>query len=792
MIRIYRYSMILAAAALALTACSTEEPRSQWQPERGRIYLQFPTGDEATVQGEEAGTGSESRVETADVFIYDGEQCLHYERLSIPQNGAPVPLSQVLATDFVVGQPYEVHVVANYRDGEDGNASFPEEEASWPSRSELAEMVAVTSQLTSRTESTLQSLLMEGETSAQLNDGTGNLVEVTVPLTRAAVKVCVEVTIGAPVRSDDTAADNPGGYVETTYAFFGGTLGRLHNAADRVRMVAGHELSLAELEGHLVTNEAWTSFEVIGDSRSTLSFYCYPNDWSGAHTIDQETFVNVDIPITVRTQRYTAAGEPLGEASVEQKSHNYYKVQLNYGQDADENNKLLRNHLYRVRATLRTLGSSTPEVPVELDPQCTFEILDWQKITIDVNPDDLQFLVLKRNALTMANTTQDSVYFISTSPLDMATTKTRVIEAYYFDDYGQKQQVAAGEFYPTLSQSDEAGYTGYLKIASATPTNNVPKYIRISVENQQGVTDTLFVEQYPLEYFTSEQSWYSYVDDGTLGQPNSSCFSYEQAPTRNSTSGDRIYAGSGGGYVIGFWDLQFFSMVVYSTNATNGESVIYQYYYNNPINVIWHDNDWNLQLYTDWSFLGGSPVTVNLNNARIYHLYMTSTNDMTLPGNSADSSDSEYRLGIPQTDSNGYTVNTADNNKLVSPSLMVASQLGCTKAWGNRSEVELHCKQYVEKTAAGVVYDDWRLPTRAEMDVLTYYQRPGTTADPNPSVVKQTFRAYWYWCADGPYENEYGISTFDFGSEGGTDWGGYSTSPNKPAVRCVRDVKADK
>lgn len=792
MIRIYRYSMILAAAALALTACSTEEPRSQWQPERGRIYLQFPTGDEATVQGEEAGTGSESRVETADVFIYDGEQCLHYERLSIPQNGAPVPLSQVLATDFVVGQPYEVHVVANYRDGEDGNAPFPEEEASWPSRSELAEMVAVTSQLTSRTESTLQSLLMEGETSAQLNDGTGNLVEVTVPLTRAAVKVCVEVTIGAPVRSDDTAADNPGGYVETTYAFFGGTLGRLHNAADRVRMVAGHELSLAELEGHLVTNEAWTSFEVIGDSRSTLSFYCYPNDWSGAHTIDQETFVNVDIPITVRTQRYTAAGEPLGEASVEQKSHNYYKVQLNYGQDADANNKLLRNHLYRVRATLRTLGSSTPEVPVELDPQCTFEILDWQKITIDVNPDDLQFLVLKRNALTMANTTQDSVYFISTSPLDMATTKTRVIEAYYFDDYGQKQQVAAGEFYPTLSQSDEAGYTGYLKIASATPTNNVPKYIRISVENQQGVTDTLFVEQYPLEYFTSEQSWYSYVDDGTLGQPNSSCFSYEQAPTRNSNGNDRVYAGSGGGYVIGFWDLQFFSMVVYSTNATNGESVIYQYYYNNPINVFWHDNDWNLQLYTDWSLFGGKPVTVNLNNARIYHLYMTSTNDMTLPGNSADSSDSEYRLGIPQTDSNGYTVNTADNNKLVSPSLMVASQLGCTKAWGNRSEVELHCKQYVEKTAAGVVYDDWRLPTRAEMDVLTYYQRPGTTADPNPSVVKQTFRAYWYWCADGPYKNKYGISTYDFGSEGGTDWGGYSTSQNEPAVRCVRDVKADK
>ena len=454
-------------------------------------------------------------------------------------------------------------------------------------------------------------------------------------------------------------------------------------------------------------------------------------------------------------------------------------MQLNYGQDAATNNKLQRNHLYRIRAKLRTLGSSTPEVPVELDPQCTFEILDWQKITIDVNPDAPHFLVLRRKAVKMANTAQDSVYFVSTSPLDMSSDKTKVVEAYYFNDYGQKTTVDAGEFYPTLSQSDGSGYTGYLKIASATPTNNVPKYIRITVENQQGVTDTLFVEQYPLEYFTSEQSWYSYVDDGTLGQPNSSCFSYEQAPTRNSNSDDRIYAGAGGGYVIGFWDLQFFSMVVYSTDAVKGTSVIYQYYYNNPINVFWHDNDWNLQLYTDWSLFGGNPVTVNLNNARVYNLHLTSTSD-------------RYRLGIPQTDSNGYTVNTADNNKLVSPSLMVASQLGCTKAWGNRSEVELHCKQYVEKTASGVVYDDWRLPTRAEMEVLTYYQRPGSAADVNPSVVKQTFRANWYWCADGVYKNPYGISEYDFGSESGVDWGGYGTSSSQPAVRCVRDVKADK
>lgn len=768
MIRIYRYATILAiAGSLALAACSTEEPQSQVRPADGRIYLQFPTDGSAEAANEGLGSDVESRVETADVFIYDGEQCLYYERLSIPENAAPVPLSEAVATDFVMGQQYEVRVVANYRDGEDGNEPFPADEASWPSRTALSEMIAVTSQLVNSTEATVTPLLMEGATDAQLNDGTGNLVEVSVPLTRAAVKIVVEVSIGDPVRTEDTAADNPGGYIETSYSFYGGTLGRLHNAADRVRMVAGNELSLAELDGHLVTTEKWNSYEVVGDDHSTLSFYCYPSNWSGAHTIEQETFVNVDIPVSVRTQRYTADGQPLGEASVEQKAHNYYKVQLNYGQDAATNNKLLRNHLYRIRAKLRTLGSSTPEVPVELDPQCTFEILDWQKITIDVNPDAPHFLVLRRKAVKMANTTQDSVYFISTSPLDMATTKTRVIEAYYFDDYGQKQQVAAGEFYPTLSQSDEAGYTGYLKIASATPTNNVPKYIRISVENQQGVTDTLFVEQYPLEYITSELSWYSYLNDGTLGQDGSSCFSWEVKPQRGPQLGDLLE--SFGYYCIGYGgsDYKFFSKVVLSTSAT-GKSTMAQYYYRIGAFTWWQD--WSLATYDNSN---DDAVTKDLTNGQLYTLHLTSTSG-------------QYVMGIPALDSNGYTASDTDNANIVSPQLMTASQLGGTKAWSNADEVRRHCAQYAEKTSNGVVYDDWRLPTRAEIDVMIDLQyRTG-------SAVKTLFPAKYYWCADGVYFNSNPNASW-YDSGGSANWGDwYRVSETQPAVRCVRDVKADK
>lgn len=768
MIRIYRYATILAiAGSLALAACSTEEPQSQVRPADGRIYLQFPTDGSAEAANEGLGSDVESRVETADVFIYDGEQCLYYERLSIPENAAPVPLSEAVATDFVMGQQYEVRVVANYRDGEDGNEPFPADEASWPSRTALSEMIAVTSQLVNSTEATVTPLLMEGATDAQLNDGTGNLVEVSVPLTRAAVKIVVEVSIGDPVRTEDSAEDNPGGYIETSYAFYGGTLGRLHNAADRVRMVAGNELSLAELDGHLVTTEKWNSYEVVGDDHSTLSFYCYPSDWSGAHTIEQETFVNVDIPVSVRTQRYTADGQPLGEASVEQKAHNYYKVQLNYGQDAATNNKLQRNHLYRIRAKLRTLGSSTPEVPVELDPQCTFEILDWQKITIDVNPDAPHFLVLRRKAVKMANTAQDSVYFVSTSPLNMTSGATRVVEAYYFNDLGQKTAVDAGEFYPTLSQSDGSGYTGYLKIASATPTNNVPKYIRITVENQQGVTDTLFVEQYPLEYITSELSWYSYLNDGTLGQDGSSCFSWEVKPQRGPQLGDLLE--SFGYYCIGYGgsDYKFFSKVVLSTSAT-GKSTMAQYYYRIGAFTWWQD--WSLATYDNSN---DDAVTKDLTNGQLYTLHLTSTSG-------------QYVMGIPALDGNGYTASDTDNANIVSPQLMTASQLGGTKAWSNADEVRRHCAQYAEKTSNGVVYDDWRLPTRAEIDVMIDLQyRTG-------SAVKTLFPAKYYWCADGVYFNSNPNASW-YDSGGSANWGDwYRVSETQPAVRCVRDVKADK
>ena len=166
-------------------------------------------------------------------------------------------------------------------------------------------------------------------------------------------------------------------------------------------------------------------------------------------------------------------------------------------------------------------------------------------------------------------------------------------------------------------------------------------------------------------------------------------------------------------------------------------------------------------------------VTKDLTNGQLHTLHLTSTSG-------------QYVMGIPALDSNGYTASDSDNANIVSPQLMTASQLGGTKAWSNADEVRRHCAQYAEKTSNGVVYDDWRLPTRAEINVMIALQyRTG-------SAVKTLFPAKYYWCADGVYFNS-NPNASEYDSGGSANWGDwYRVSETQPAVRCVRDVKADK
>lgn len=128
--------------------------------------------------------------------------------------------------------------------------------------------------------------------------------------------------------------------------------------------------------------------------------------------------------------------------------------------------------------------------------------------------------------------------------------------------------------------------------------------------------------------------------------------------------------------------------------------------------------------------------------------------------------------GFPPLDANGYTLNDATVANMVSPSFMMASQLGATSTMGYNNAVT-NCRDYWEETTINgetVRYDDWRLPTEAEIKYIDDLQHDSN----NPQGMVMTGKYYWdAYSGNGAYR-----------MQGGS--GGSSTSAY---VRCIRDVK---
>lgn len=128
------------------------------------------------------------------------------------------------------------------------------------------------------------------------------------------------------------------------------------------------------------------------------------------------------------------------------------------------------------------------------------------------------------------------------------------------------------------------------------------------------------------------------------------------------------------------------------------------------------------------------------------------------------STSSEFVISLPQMmdddrnlvndRSNGYTMEGEINSRMVSPSFMIASQLGSTNLPVNEGgysrpgvagfyEYSKHqCREYVETwysdddNSGGYTpgdrvyhYDDWRLPTKAEIDYIIRHQESSRAMD---------------------------------------------------------------
>jgi hypothetical protein len=160
----------------------------------------------------------------------------------------------------------------------------------------------------------------------------------------------------------------------------------------------------------------------------------------------------------------------------------------------------------------------------------------------------------------------------------------------------------------------------------------------------------------------------------------------------------------------------------------------------------------------------------------MYHVRITATSG-------------DYNLGVPRktTDPNvgfEFTDPGADNANLVSPSFMIASRLGFVNSNGlssadtqaKRLAVSRdHCANYVEVANDGTVYDDWRLPTASELQIIIDLQG---TSKQSADAIDYLLNANYYYSASGPVFN----SKNDSGNKE------YNANQSSWAIRCIRDA----
>lgn len=439
-----------------------------------------------------------------------------------------------------------------------------------------------------------------------------------------------------------------------------------------------------------------------------LVLYTYPTDWGG--DVLQETFVLLNMPGNYTEQE---------GAQSEYKGSNYYKIPVRLG-DATAH-QLNRNTIYRVNVTIDRMGQPQLDVPVELTPK--YEVIPWTTVTIDVDNGDLNYLEVVKDEIIMKNIEKsEEQYFTSSSSVTAS-----IDEVYYYDKYGTKQTISRNSYGRYgISVEPAAGNFGNVTINSDVPTNNGIRYIKVKVTNGQGLSKEFTVKQYPLEYIVTVPGWYSYRTD--FGS------TYEEMGNRRT------------------WNDDFQSKVY-----TNGSIYTYAWYSGS-----WKYNFWYQFYYWEWN-TGSRPIDVQLGekqssnpNNNMYFVRITKTSN-------------EYVLSVPAMDEDGYTESSPENNKLVAPAFMIASQLGTVSPQSFASAKE-HCKQYAEKSLAGEVYDDWRLPTEAELEIIDKYQN--TTG----SVIDEVLGGKYYWAASGEaYETQKG-------TEGTKD---------EAYIRCIRTVQAN-
>lgn len=421
---------------------------------------------------------------------------------------------------------------------------------------------------------------------------------------------------------------------------------------------------------------------------------------------------------------------------------NHYKIPVRdpkaTGEDAK---KLNRNTIYTIDAKINNKGGSS-EIEYITTGKVVYDVLPWSDggtTDIDANT---SYLMVTPKVVYMKNVDEDmSVTYKSSSPVKILSKKV-----YYIDNEGntevysegyketiiKKEKVWVSGFlgfgghyeyrvkeeipfypYPTKmelqNEKDGVNLGGKIAINSPIPQNRFSKYIVLTLENAEGKQATVKYKQSPL---IETQNFF-----GDYSSRSKDGWAYRTAAGQN----------------------------VYNS---------YTYDYNGGYQAKYYENSYIRSFYDDTSF-------DNLKNNRMYIIQVSSTKD------------SKYNIAHPNIDkSTGYT-----NDEVVSPAFMIASQLGAVRSADfNQSRAKTHCETYREvkkENSKQVIYDGWRLPTKAEIQFIVDFQQESykNNKGEKKQPIKPVLEGANYYTL-----NNKDVATNISGANSGT------------FVRCVRDL----
>lgn len=694
------YGVVYTLFCFICLSCS-DETENAFAPTETGLILQINAGQNTFTRADGTTTSSaesawDNVIHYLDVFIFDSTtgdlvpNC--YFHFGDGTNNIVDPVCLISGNWKTRFQDYEtcdVYVVANLHIHSSGDNTASETLKDIENLSELQQLTDEYQNIyqpvspDSKKPFTMSGYRMGWEPAAS-----SNVYTIPVELTRLAAKIEISLDLQF---TDKTTTVNGIEYKYPDNTDIGQLQYSVHNYAINALVLPGNDDTFEyTIASAAEANLKFVDSDDSGKSVPKIIAYTYPTEWT--NDILKETYVIFNAQLI--------SVEPISGAY--QYLDNYYKIPLRLS--TDENKKLERNHWYKVKAIISALGNATPDKPVELT-DVHYEVAPWNDMNIDINGDTPMYLELSEYDVVMRNVDTYDLTFASSSQIKSAT----INNIYYINKNGKPITVTNGE----IKAVPETGLNGKLSIQSPIPKNKTIRYMTLTVVNNQNLSKTVTIKQYPLEYITGIAGLCSYLENSehyTIGWPT---YKSQQISDLKYKGGTPEYTFNDeiSSKIIGYLDGKIGEEFKVGDDTRSVDMKCKFYVENESGGRIFRIDK---SYFPDKSSNNLSNYVKDngtASNNQMYHVVITSTSD-------------QYKLARPPMTSDAEdatVVQNSINNDFVSPSFMLASQLGNSSviSW---DEAQTQCQHYVEVGNNDIKYNDWRLPTLEEIKIIKQYQ----------------------------------------------------------------------